>query len=66
VITISKLCRAGHDHAALKTGIGWSSLEYVGTQRVPAGDDGPAYALEMRNCACHSTLCRVVAGKEAA
>ena len=57
-ITVSKLCRAGRDHAALKSGIDWSSLEYVGTQRVPASDDGPAYTLEMRNCECHSTLCR--------
>lgn len=25
---------------------------------VPAGDDGPAYRLEMRNCSCGSTIAR--------
>ncbi len=34
----------------------WAALAYVGVMRVPADDEGPAVDLEMRNCACQSTL----------
>lgn len=46
-------------HNALKSDdAAWSSLHYVGVQRVRADSTGPAYALELRNCRCQSTLCR--------
>ncbi len=46
--------RAKHDTAA------WLAMVYIGTQRIPADETGPAEALELRNCACGSTLCRKV------
>jgi hypothetical protein len=52
------LCKAGQDHDYLRhhaTDQEWSALEYVGQQ----SDD--VETIELRNCACHSTLCRVVA-----
>jgi hypothetical protein len=40
------------------TALTWLRLEYVGVQKVPAGEDGPAYRLELRNCPapCSSTM----------
>lgn len=50
------------DHNAVKLDeTAWSQLAYVGIQRVPADDTGPAEALELRNCTCGSTLCKSVA-----
>lgn len=62
------LCSAGHDHAYLRSSPeAFAALEYVGVQEVEASEDGPGYALLMRNCPCGSTLCRVIdARKEAA
>ena len=54
-----KLCAEGVDHEAAKTSPAWESLEYVGHQ--PTYDDDGS-ELEMRNCACHSTLCKLVPG----
>lgn len=51
-----------HDHVALKSSPFWSTLPLVGVQHMPADEDGPAAALEMRNCpGCHSTLAVEVA-----
>lgn len=47
-----KACGCG----AVYDGKGWGELDYVGTQQVPEGDDGPAEAYEFRNCPCGSTL----------
>lgn len=41
-------------------------LPLVGVQQVPAGSDGPAYALELRQCACHSVRAREVSEERAA
>ncbi len=44
-------------HAAMKADREtWSKLELVGVQRAPATDDDEGYSLELRNCACGSTL----------
>lgn len=46
-----------HDHEALKRdAAAWSRLAYVGMQRVPADEYGPAEAYELRDCSCGSTL----------
>lgn len=51
------------NQAAKKCGCGlsysretWTRLALVGTQYVPADAFGPAEAIELRNCACGSTL----------
>ena len=63
-----RLCAAGEDHEELRRDAeAFSALTYVGIQHVEASEEGPAYALLMRNCACGSTLCRVIeTRKEAA
>lgn len=38
------------------TADGWAQLKYVGVMPIPAGADGPAYKLEMRDCPCRSTI----------
>lgn len=49
-------------HAALKLdATRWALLSYVGVQVIEADDDEPEERLELRNCACGSTLCRRVA-----
>lgn len=49
-------------HEAMKLDpIAWAALTFVGVQSFAAEDDEPASALEMRNCHCHSTLCKSVA-----
>ena len=54
-------CKAGVNHEAVKADdAAWSLLKHVGFQHVEAYEDEPAYTLEIRNCACHSSLCRVV------
>lgn len=40
-------------------------LVFVGVQRAPAGDDGAAFAMAMRNCRCGSTVTLVVDEAEA-
>lgn len=52
-------CKAGHDHEALKASPLWATLPHPpggGIQHVEATDDEPAAEVEMRNCACGSTL----------
>ncbi len=34
----------------------WTSLKFIGYQRIPADETGPAWCLELRNCGCGSTL----------
>lgn len=54
------VCSA-ESHNALKSDeSAWSQLPYVGVQVIEADETGPAEALELRNCRCHSTLCRPV------
>lgn len=54
------------DHAALKrSATAWAALRYVGRQYLPADDSGPELALELRDCACGSTLCTEVPATEA-
>ena len=56
---MSIICSAGHDHDELRADdTAWSQLEYVGIQ------SDEVETIEMRNCACHSTLCRVVPKRE--
>lgn len=52
-------CNAGHNHEALKL-TAWTTLEYIGHQIIEADDEGPAEALELRNCVCGSTLAKLV------
>lgn len=48
-------------HAAIKRDdSAWSACKYIGVQVVPADDTGPEERLELRNCRCGSTLCRVI------
>jgi hypothetical protein len=50
---------SNEQHAAMKTDDAiWYSLEPIGMQEIEAFEDEPAEVLEMRNCACGSTLCR--------
>lgn len=45
------------DHAAIKRDpTAWAQLDLVGHHHTPADDSGPAETLELRNCACGSTL----------
>lgn len=52
------------DHARAKRDSAvWATLAKVGVQHVPAGEDPiaePAYTIELRNCACGSTLCKEI------
>lgn len=43
--------------------VSWTALQRLGVQHVPAGDlpEEPAFALELRNCGCGSTLAVEVA-----
>lgn len=55
------MCKANHDHAALKADpAAWAALELVGVQVTPEDEDGPEERLELRNCLCGSTLARLV------
>jgi hypothetical protein len=47
------------DHEAIKQSPAWQSLKYIGIQHVEAWEGEPAYDLELRNCACGTTLARV-------
>lgn len=50
--------RCSIDHAALKADdAAWNALDLVGFQE-DYDDDGNRSDLELRNCACRSTLCR--------
>lgn len=54
---IVKECACG----AAYTAQAWASLRFVGTVEVPADPDEPeAYALELRNCPCGSTLAQKI------
>lgn len=33
----------------------WFGLPLVSVERIPAGEDGPAFWMEQRNCPCGST-----------
>lgn len=49
------MCTQSHD--ALKIDVAlWNRLPLVGVQHAPADDWGPEERLELRNCACGSTL----------
>jgi hypothetical protein len=48
-------------HNALKADdAAWATLPLVGVQHIDADEDGPAESLELRNCACGSTLCKSI------
>lgn len=53
-------CRAGHDHETIKADPKlWQSLPSDGIQPVEAGPDPeaePAYRVDLRRCACGSTI----------
>jgi hypothetical protein len=51
------------NHADLKRDDVWPTLVLVGFQRTPADDYGPETVLELRNCACGSTLAKDVTPK---
>lgn len=49
-------------HEAIKADArAWAGLQYIGRQYTPADEYGPAETLELRNCACGSTLAIEVA-----
>lgn len=48
-------CTAASHQAAVRDDVQWSSMTKIGTQEVDETE-----ALEMRNCTCGSTLCRVI------
>lgn len=58
-VKVTELCAAGVDHAAVKESPAWQQLAYVGRQNTYDEENNE---LELRNCACHSTLCKLVAG----
>lgn len=51
-------CSVAHHEALKSDETRWQMLHYVGLQLIDADDEGPAEALELRNCECGSTLCR--------
>lgn len=51
-MTITCSCGLKHDS------LSWIELSFVGIQEIPAIASAPAYALELRNCSCGSTLSR--------
>lgn len=57
------------DHSEIKAdsrpGGRWYALALVGRQYTPADDVGPEVTLELRNCACESTLAREVTTTDA-
>lgn len=54
------------DHAALKRDhAAWGALRHVGRQYLAADASGPEVALELRDCACGSTLCVEVEATDA-
>lgn len=58
------MCDAKRDHAALKLdAAAWAALPFVGLQKTYADPGEPSH-LEMRNCACGSTLCVPVTREE--
>ncbi len=61
----SKHCKAGFDHAALKSSpTAFAALKYVGRQVTEADAYGPREVLELRDCACTSTLSMDVTERE--
>lgn len=52
--------RCTADHEQLKSTDAWWSLALVGQQHTPEDEIGPGEDLELRNCACGSTLARVI------
>lgn len=47
------------DHARAKRDADlWRTLTFTGVQHLPAYDDEPASALELRTCACGTTLAK--------
>ena len=55
-----KKCGCGLTHGAAE----WRKLNYVSRMAVPADAEGPAQTLELRNCACGSTLAVEVDGTD--
>lgn len=55
-----QLCSASVDHAAIKLDdYAWLALPLDGIQTIEASGDEPAEELELRRCACGSTLGRI-------
>ena len=50
-----KVCSSGHAWSREA----WDALPSLGVQEVPAGDDGPAYALELKQCP-HCETCMAI------
>lgn len=61
---VTPLCREGFSHAALKLDdAAWRAMPSDGIQDVIAGPDPiaePAFKLDLRRCACGSTISRVL------
>lgn len=48
-------------HQAIKLdSVRWLALAFVGFQVIEAYEDDPEERLELRNCTCGSTLCKLV------
>jgi hypothetical protein len=50
------VCTKASHEALTRDPAAWAKLKFVGIQHLPAWGDEPAYALELRNCQCGSTL----------
>lgn len=59
-MTARDACTVASHEAVKRDDAAWAALDLRGVQHVEADDAGPAEALELRNCACGSTLCRTV------
>ena len=47
------------DHESLKLDqSAWTALRHIGDQHIEADEDGPTERLELRNCACGTTLAK--------
>lgn len=50
-------CCSEEKHRAMKADLRtWESLQLIGVQTAEAFEDEPAFTIELRNCACGSTL----------
>jgi hypothetical protein len=59
-VTTPDCTPAGHERLKANQEA-WAGLELLGRQEVPGFDDEAAYELELRQCACGSTLAVEVA-----
>lgn len=49
-------CTVEYHESLKRDPAAWSALRHIGDQHVDADEDGPAWRVELRNCACGCTL----------